>query len=84
MASPQAQVDLSESRQPQLYGAYISTYSLAVIAVCLRLACRKCFSKAGLWLDDYAICVSLLVASGNFADMLVCIVASPLPFLRPR
>lgn len=72
MTSPQEMAYLSESRQPQLYGAYSSTYALAVIAVGLRLSARKYFSKAGIWLDDYAICASLAFASGNFVDMIMC------------
>ena len=63
---------LSESRQPQLYAVYSTTYALAVIAVGLRLSARKYFSKAGIWLDDYAICASLVVATGNFVDMTIC------------
>ena len=70
--SAQTQPDLSETRQPQLYGAYISTYLLAVVAVGLRLLSRKRLSKAGLWLDDFAICASLFIAGGNFVDMLIC------------
>ena len=63
---------LSQSRQPQLYGAYGSTYALAVIAVGLRLSARKYFSKAGFWWDDYAICAALACATGNFVDMIIC------------
>lgn len=70
MTSPQEKAYLSENRQPQLYGAYISTYALAVLAVGLRLSARKYFSKAGIWLDDYAICASLACATGNFVDMI--------------
>ncbi|KAL2045122.1 hypothetical protein ABVK25_012213 [Lepraria finkii] len=62
---------LSESRQPQLYGTYTSTYALAIISVCLRISSRKYFTKAGIWLDDYAICASLAFASGNFVDMMI-------------
>lgn len=72
MTSPLEKPYLSESRQPQLYGAYISTYALAVIAVGLRLSARKYFSKARIWFDDYAICASLAFASGNFVDMIIC------------
>lgn len=72
MISSQGDAYLSESRQPQLYAAYSITYALAVIAVGLRLSARKYFSKAGIWLDDYAICASLLVAGGNFVDMTIC------------
>ncbi|KAL6718754.1 hypothetical protein ACLMJK_002988 [Lecanora helva] len=62
---------LSESRQPQLYAAYTVTYAFAIIAVCLRLAARKYFSKAGIWLDDYAIVLSLVIASGDYIDMIM-------------
>lgn len=54
------EVNLSETKQPRLYGVYISTYILAVIGVCLRLVCRKKLSKAGLWWDDFVICLSLV------------------------
>ena len=60
MASAAGPIDLYESQQPRLYAAYSVTYSLAVIAVCLRLISRKHLSKAGLWWDDYAICFSLV------------------------
>ena len=72
MATPLETAYLSESRQPQLYRAYSSTYAPAVIAVGLRLSVRKYFSKAGVWLDDYAIYASLVFASGDFVDMIVC------------
>ena len=72
MTSSVGNAYLSESHQPQLYAAYSITYALAVIAVGLRLSARKYFSKAGIWLDDYAICASLVVASGNFVDMTIC------------
>ena len=62
---------LSENHQPQLYGANVSTFALAIISVCLRLAARKVFSKAGFWLDDYAILASLVVATGNFVNMII-------------
>lgn len=68
----QTHPDLTESQQPQLYAAYISTYLLALFAVSLRLLSRTRYSRAGLWLDDFAICASLLVAGGNFVDMLIC------------
>ena len=72
MTTPLEKTNLSESRQPQLYAAYSITYALAVIAVGLRLSARKFFSKAGIWLDDYAICASLVIASANFVDMILC------------
>ena len=79
MTSPQDKAYLAESRQPALYGAYSSTYALAVIAVACRLSARKYFSKAGIWLDDYAICASLLCASANFVDMIICERSSRFP-----
>lgn len=60
MASSTGKIDLSDNRQPELYAAYISTYSLAVIAVCLRLVSRNYLTKAGLWWDDFIICLSLV------------------------
>ena len=72
--SSQAQPALTESRQPQLYAASILTYLLALLAVSLRLLSRKRFSTAGLWLDDFAICTSLLAAGGYFVNMLICAV----------
>ena len=60
MVSATGAIDLSESQQPRLYGAYSTTYLLAVTSICLRLVCRKYLSKAGLWWDDYAICFSLV------------------------
>ena len=72
MTTPLGKTSLSESRQPQLYAAYSITYALAVIAVGLRISARRFFSKAGIWLDDYAICVSLVIAGANFVDMIIC------------
>ena len=72
MTTSLGKTDLSDSRQPQLYAAYSITYALAVTAVALRLSARKFFSKAGIWLDDYAICTSLVIASANFVDMIIC------------
>ncbi|KAL2040179.1 hypothetical protein N7G274_007082 [Stereocaulon virgatum] len=62
---------LSESRQPQLYGAYTSTYALAIISVCLRITSRKHFTKAGIWLDDYVIFAALACASAAFVNMVI-------------
>jgi hypothetical protein len=56
-----AELDLSESQQPQLYAAYCSTFALAVIAVILRVRCRTAGSRSvGLWWDDYTILASLV------------------------
>ena len=80
MASQASLVDLSDNRQPQLYGAFISTYVLAVTATVLRLSARKCFSKAGIWLDDLFVCVALLFATGIFVDMIIGNDTSDIPF----
>lgn len=72
MTSPLEKAYLSESRQPQLYAAYSSTFALAVMAVGLRLAARKQFSKAEVWLDHCAISASLVLASASFVDMIIC------------
>jgi hypothetical protein len=45
-------MDLSESKRPELYAAYSSTYGLAVVAVALRLVSRMAVSRVGLWWDD--------------------------------
>ena len=53
-ASPPAPagIDLRASRQPQIYGATITTFILAVIAVSLRILSRR-IADAGVRLDDY-------------------------------
>lgn len=58
--TPPPGVDLSESRQTELYAAYSSTYGLAVVAVALRLVSRTLISNVGLWWDDYIVCVALV------------------------
>ncbi|KAL2864488.1 putative integral membrane protein [Aspergillus lucknowensis] len=69
--TPPPGLDLYESKQPELYAAYSSTYGLAVVAVALRLWCRLAVSKAGLWWDDYIICLALTIATGNYVDMII-------------
>ncbi|KAJ6043681.1 uncharacterized protein N7446_001877 [Penicillium canescens] len=71
--TPPPGIDLNASHQSRLYATYSSTYVLAVIAVALRLYCRLGVSKAGLWWDDYIICVALAMATGNFVDMIIWI-----------
>ena len=51
-----ADIDSSENRGPAILGAVISVWSVAILAVNLRLAARK-ISDVGLWLDDYLIIV---------------------------
>ncbi|KAJ5153865.1 uncharacterized protein N7500_009304 [Penicillium coprophilum] len=69
--TPPPGLDLTESHQSELYAKYSATYSLAVIAVTLRLVCRLRISKARLWWDDYIMCVALVFATGNFIDMII-------------
>ncbi|EGD98237.1 integral membrane protein [Trichophyton tonsurans CBS 112818] len=71
--TPPPGIDLSESRQPQLYAAFISTFCLSVVAVGLRLICRLGHLRPGLWWDDYMICASLLMTAGNFVAMIIWI-----------
>ncbi|MCJ1447848.1 MAG: hypothetical protein MMC23_008360 [Stictis urceolatum] len=48
----------TQSRQPTLYAATISTGVIAALAVSLRLLARR-LSKAKFWYDDYLIVLSL-------------------------
>ncbi|KAF7912264.1 uncharacterized protein EAF01_001285 [Botrytis porri] len=52
-------IDLSASRQANLYAADIITFFAAVVAVGLRIWSRR-VAGAGLWLDDLFICVALV------------------------
>ncbi|ESZ93422.1 hypothetical protein SBOR_6193 [Sclerotinia borealis F-4128] len=52
-------LDMSASRQGNLYAADIITFSAAVVAVGLRIWSRR-VAGAGLWWDDYFICIALL------------------------
>ena len=46
--------DDSGSRSPDILGAIISTYCIAVLAIVLRTAGRM-LSKARFWIDDWLI-----------------------------
>lgn len=48
-----------DTQQPSLYGAIITTYVLAAIAVALRFWSRK-LKKIGWWHDDWFILLSLV------------------------
>ncbi|KAF7857866.1 uncharacterized protein EAF02_011233 [Botrytis sinoallii] len=52
-------IDLSASRQANLYAADIITFFAAVVAVGLRVWSRR-VAGAGLWLDDLFICIALV------------------------
>lgn len=58
--TPPPGLDISESKRPLLFAIYSLTYALALVAVFLRLYCRMVASKAGLWWDDYLICIALV------------------------
>ncbi|KAI1178724.1 hypothetical protein F4777DRAFT_536536 [Nemania sp. FL0916] len=62
-------VDLSESRQPDLYAAIIVSFFFAIVAVGLRFWSRW-IQGSGFWLDDWAILVALISAIGLTADQL--------------
>lgn len=49
---PPKGLNIHESRQSQLYAAAITTYLLAVIAVCLRFWARRLL-KVAFMLDDW-------------------------------
>ncbi|XRM45278.1 hypothetical protein ABZX51_008378 [Aspergillus tubingensis] len=68
--TPPAGLDLTESKRPELYGAYSVTYALALLAFGLRIVSRTLISKAGLWWDDYLICIAMLTATANYATMI--------------
>ncbi|RAL08854.1 putative integral membrane protein [Aspergillus homomorphus CBS 101889] len=68
--TPPAGLDLSESKRPELYGAYSATYALALVAFGLRMLSRTLISKVGLWWDDYLMCIAMLTATANFAIMI--------------
>ena len=57
--TPPPGIDLDASQQTHLRVTYSITYSLAVLAVALRLFCRL-IAKTTLWWDDYVICASLV------------------------
>ncbi|EHK47687.1 hypothetical protein TRIATDRAFT_316718 [Trichoderma atroviride IMI 206040] len=60
---PPPGIDLSQDRSANLIGAWSSTWGMAVIAVILRVSCRK-LVKVRLWLDDWLIIISLLFSGG--------------------
>ncbi|KAI2885216.1 hypothetical protein CBS63078_11256 [Aspergillus niger] len=68
--TPPVGLDLTESKRPELYGAYSVTYALALLAFGLRIVSRTLISKAGLWWDDYLVCMAMLTATANFATMI--------------
>ena len=63
----QPSYDIHESRQPQLYASGIITYTLAVLAVGLRLWCRKLL-KSGFRLDDWLIVAAVVCNEPAFTN----------------
>ncbi|KKA16364.1 hypothetical protein T310_10060 [Rasamsonia emersonii CBS 393.64] len=53
-------IDLTASKQPQIRGAILSTWLLAVLAVGLRFTSRW-LVKAGFWWDDWLILLGLVI-----------------------
>ena len=57
--SAETMVNLSDSKQPDIYGAISTVYSVAVLAVVLRLPARR-LSKASYWWDDWIIIIAMV------------------------
>lgn len=81
MATKAPDVDLTETKQPVLYAAVITTYGLAVIAVLLRFLARR-LRRLDWWLDDWLILVALVRPSGRAQAWLLVDISTRL-LLRP-
>lgn len=64
-----AGVNLSDSRQPELYAATIITYCLALLALGLRFLSRRLL-KSGYGLDDYFAVAAMVWLDSRPAVML--------------
>ena len=53
------EVNLNETRQPQIIGVATMLLFLSTLAVALRLLFRR-MTGMGLWYDDYTIMVALV------------------------
>ncbi|KAI5926280.1 integral membrane protein [Camillea tinctor] len=62
-------VDLSESRQPDLYASIIICFFAAMACVLLRFWCRW-VKGSGFWIDDWLILVALGCGFGLMVDQL--------------
>ncbi|KAF2806913.1 uncharacterized protein BDZ99DRAFT_422208 [Mytilinidion resinicola] len=60
MESNPSHIDLSASRQPQIWAAIGTTYALAVICVALRFLARR-LVKFTFWLDDWLVLGALAI-----------------------
>ncbi|KAI9035645.1 Phosphotransferase enzyme family protein [Aspergillus affinis] len=69
MSHSMPSVDLSQTRQPNLYASSILPFVVAVLCVGLRFWCRW-KNTAGLWFDDWLILASLGCGVGLTASLL--------------
>jgi hypothetical protein len=56
---PPSDLDLNETRVPEIFGALISTWALAAIVVVLRIVARRLKGNP-LWIEDWLVLVSLV------------------------
>lgn len=59
LPNPPSDLDLTESRVPEIIGALVSTWALAAIAVVLRIVARR-LSGNTPWVEDWLVIVSLV------------------------
>ncbi|KAH6664782.1 hypothetical protein F5X68DRAFT_225559 [Plectosphaerella plurivora] len=59
---PPADLDLTESRVPEILGSLATTWTFAVIAVGLRFLARR-LKNNPLWIEDFLVAASLVFAS---------------------
>ncbi|GLA28505.1 hypothetical protein AnigIFM63326_006084 [Aspergillus niger] len=69
MSQSMPSVDLSESRQSNLYASSTIPFFVAVLCVGLRFWCRW-KNTAGIWVDDWLILASLACGTGLTASLL--------------
>ena len=61
---PPPGIDLQDTQVPRILGVNISTYTLAVIAICLRLTARR-LTRLPFWWDDWLM-LPAIVCWSNF------------------
>ncbi|KAJ5622633.1 integral membrane protein [Penicillium herquei] len=76
---PRASVDLSETRQPNLYASSTIPLFIAFLCVGLRFWCRW-RNAAGLWLDDWLILGSLTFGPNATEDAYIGLFACELTY----
>lgn len=67
---PPPGLDIHASRQPSVYAATIITCSLAIVAVGLRIWCRK-LTKAGYDWDDWLVAAAGVLALGQTVSEII-------------